>query len=209
MRAGALRRLDKLKGKGTGGAAWAQALREEAARAEAAVGEPAHDEPQAEEEHAEPGGAAQAAPEVTPEADAQPTGAASSSPGSSTSNAATIMGQPAERVLALVPITGAFWGNLARKSEGTPWDFTGERTMTVFPGSPFERSFTANSERQLTELSAVLVAKHAAKVTDKVDAPETLMAGALLFAFGPQALQRVGDLVKNAADWWRRRRGGG
>lgn len=215
MRRGIVKRLGAMTGSSTDPATFAKALKEEAKKACRAAGVPFEEAPPtpeapsgapAEQEAAAPaanseGSGAEAEP--LPEAGPQTTGHRFTA---AEPEEDSIMGVPAHRVLAVAPMTLAFWGSLARKLENTRWDFSGERELTMFENTPFKRVIRANPERQLAELSAVVVAKHATKVTDKADSPEALLFGAAFFAFGPQALENVTQAWGWIKDKLRRRR---
>ena len=199
MRKNALGRLGKLTGAKVDPAEWAQALKEEARRSCEAAGVPFEDGapeargPGPESEHAQP----EAAPgdgttghRFTPAAPEE------------------VMGQPAADVAEMAQVTGILWGMLAKQAEGTRWDFSGEREMTILAGTPYEKRIVLNSAQKLTDLSAVLAVKHGAKLTGKATSPEMLFGGALLFAFGPQAAESLWNGIQKARAWWKSRKGG-
>jgi hypothetical protein len=208
MRKGQVERLTKAKGPKTTPQEWAEILKAEAKKACDAAGVPLAESSQAPSDSAPSSAAgvdsqAEACGGPTAE-DAGPTGHKFTP----SEDEERIYGQPAGQVLEAMHLTGGFWGMIAKRSEGTRWDFSGEREMDVFPGTPFARTIRCNSERRLAELSAVLLVKHGSKVTGKVDSPEALFAGTLFFAFGPQAVEGAWGMVQKIGGWLKRRRGG-
>jgi len=109
-----------------------------------------------------------------------------------------ILGQPAEQVLPLLPLSAAFWGRIASRCEGTPNDFAGTREITVLEGTPWERTVRANFESQLVVASAAIGAKYTRKAGAKMESPEVVLGLGLLGAFGPQnvhLLKRPAELA--------------
>ncbi|HYO65133.1 MAG TPA: hypothetical protein VEU33_03540, partial [Archangium sp.] len=109
-----------------------------------------------------------------------------------------ILGQPAERVLPLLPLAAAVWGRIAARCEGTPNDFAGNREITVLEGTPWERTVRANFESQLVVATAAVGAKYTERAGAKMESPEVVLGLGLLGAFGPQnmhLLKKPAELV--------------
>jgi hypothetical protein len=202
MRKNQIGRLSKLTGGKVEPTAWAQALKEEARRACEAVGEP-FEASAASASSSGPGSAEQGAGEPDASASDGPSGHKFTP-----ARPEEIFGQPAHDVAEMASITGLFWGLLAKRCEGTAWDFSGEREITILQGTPHEKRIVLNPPQKLTDLSAVLAVKHGAKVTGKATSPEVLFGGALLFAFGPQLAGKAFEGIQRARTWWKNRKGG-